>query len=67
MKYFVFCLKIKLITYILILRPLQKYLMNVSYIKSLLKGNPLYIKLSSGTTLQVSRFKKADLLKFFLH
>ncbi|MCX7862853.1 MAG: LytTR family DNA-binding domain-containing protein [Bacteroidales bacterium] len=45
----------------------QQYLVNFNQIKSILKGQPLAIKLKSETILPVTRYNKSQLMKLFVH
>ena len=45
----------------------HKYIINIKYLEEILNGTPFRIKLSSGKVLPVTRFKKNDFMKLFIH
>ncbi|MCX7696944.1 MAG: LytTR family DNA-binding domain-containing protein [Bacteroidales bacterium] len=48
------------------LRIHQQFIVNLKKVSSIYKNKPLFIKLQSGKTLPVTRFKKSEFIKLFL-
>jgi len=45
----------------------KRYLLNLEHLSVIMPGNPLRVKLKSGELLPVTKYKKLEIYKMFLH